>query len=92
MHALPASKSSPLKRDPTRILAPHHNRATAPSDDVFTTGLLTPQPSQNAVDSDAARSLISPPPERSARAGINRPSVRVRFNLPDIRTRSPNQR
>ncbi|KAI0287106.1 hypothetical protein BC826DRAFT_1046517 [Russula brevipes] len=74
MHTLPASKSSPLKRDATRILAPQHNRATAPSDDVFSTGLLTPQPSQNAVDSDAARSLISPPPERSARAGIGRPS------------------
>ena len=72
----PHSKSSPVKRDANRILTPQYNHATAPSDDVFNTGLLTPQASQNAVDSDAAKSLISPPPEDTARAGTSRPSVR----------------
>ncbi|KAI0252922.1 hypothetical protein BJV78DRAFT_1197657 [Lactifluus subvellereus] len=74
MYPLPHSKSSPMKRDATRILTPQYNHAAAPSDDVFNTGLLTPQASQNAVDSDAAKSLISPPPEDAARAGTSRPS------------------
>ena len=76
MQPLPHSKSSPMKRDPTRILTPQYNHAAAPSDDVFNTGLLTPQASQNTVDSYAAKSLISPPPEDTARAGTSRPSVR----------------
>jgi hypothetical protein len=53
-----------------------HSHAVAPID-VFNTGLLTPQASQNIFDSDAATSLISPPPEDSARAGINRQSLCV---------------
>ncbi|KAI0284700.1 hypothetical protein BGY98DRAFT_530111 [Russula aff. rugulosa BPL654] len=68
------SKSSPAKRDPTRVLAPQYNQAVAPTTDAFDTGLLTPQASQNTFDSDAAMSLISPPPEDSARAGIGRQS------------------
>jgi hypothetical protein len=71
----PKSSRSPAKRDATRILAPQYNHATAPSDDVFNTGLLTPQASQNAIESDAAKSLISPPPEDTARTGSSRPSV-----------------
>ena len=82
MHPFPLSKSSPPKRDATRILTPHYNRAVPPPHDVFDTGLLTPQASQNAVDSDAAKSLISPPPEDSAPAGSSRQSVR--FNLRDL--------
>ena len=87
MRPFPSSKSSPLKRDANRILAPQHNLAVPPSHDVFNTGLLTPQGSQNTVDSDAAKSLISPPPEDSASAGPSRQSVRVHlhdlcFNLP----------
>lgn len=76
MHSRLPSKSSPAKRDATRILTPQHNHAVA-STDAFNTGLLTPQASQNVFDSDAATSLISPPPEDSARVGINHPSVRV---------------
>ncbi|KAH9958013.1 hypothetical protein BC827DRAFT_1221608 [Russula dissimulans] len=74
MHPFPPSKSSPAKRDTTRILSPHFNHAQAPFQDVFNTGLLTPQASQTALDSDAAKSLISPPPEDSARAGTSRQS------------------
>jgi hypothetical protein len=79
MHSSHSSKSSPAKRDATRILTPqsNSNHAVPPTDDAFNTGLLTPQASQNTFDSDAATSLISPPPEHSARAGINRQSVRV---------------
>jgi hypothetical protein len=77
MHSRLPSKSSPAKRDPTRILTPQYNHAVA-STDAFNTGLLTPQASQNTFGSDAATSLISPPPEDGARAGINtRQSVRV---------------
>jgi hypothetical protein len=77
MHSKLPSKSSPAKRDATRILTPQYNHAVA-STDAFNTGLLTPQASQNTFDSDAATSLISPPPEDGARAGIsNRQSVRV---------------
>jgi hypothetical protein len=76
MHSRLSYKSSPAKRDASRILTPQHNHAVA-STDAFSTGLLTPQASQNTFDSDAATSLISPPPEDSARAGINRQSVRV---------------
>jgi hypothetical protein len=70
MHARSSSKSSPLKRDATRVLAPQYNHAVPPSD-AFNTGLLTPQASQNTFDSDAATSLISPPPEDTARAGFS---------------------
>ena len=65
--------------DATCILTPHYNHAVPPSQDVFSTGLLTPQASQNTVDSDVAKSLISPDPEDSAPAGTSRQSVR--FNL-----------
>ena len=82
MHPFLSSKSSPLKRDANRILAPQSNHPIPPSHDVFNTGLLTPQGSQNTVDSDAARSLISPPPEDTAQAGSSRQSVRV--NLRDL--------
>ncbi len=77
MHSRHPSKSSPAKRDPTRVLTPQYNHAVVPTD-AFNTGLLTPQASQNTFDSDAATSLMSPPPEDSARAGFNRQSVRVR--------------
>ena len=77
MHSNHPSKSSPAKRDPTRILTPQYNQSVVPTD-AFNTGLLTPQTSQNTFDLDAATSLISPPPEDSARAGSNRQSVRVR--------------
>jgi len=77
MHPFLSSKSSPLKRDANRILAPQYNHAVPPSHDPFNTGLLTPQGSQNTVDSDAAKSLISPPPEDSVSAGSSRQSVRV---------------
>ena len=80
MHSKHPSKSSPAKRDPTRVLAPQYNQAVAPTTDAFDTGLLTPQASQNTFDSDAAMSLISPPPEDSARAGISRQSVRGRVS------------
>jgi hypothetical protein len=76
MHSRLPSKSSPAKRDTTRILTPQTNPPVA-STDAFNTGLLTPQASQNTFDSDAATSLISPPPEDSARVGINHQSVRV---------------
>ena len=76
MHPLPHSKSSPAKRDLARILTPQYNHSTSPSGDVFNTGLLTPQASQNTVELDAAKSLISPPPEDTTRAGTSRPSVR----------------
>jgi hypothetical protein len=76
MHSKHPSKSSPAKRDPTRVLAPQYNQAVAPTTDAFDTGLLTPQASQNTFDSDAAMSLISPPPEDGARVGISRQSVR----------------
>lgn len=76
MHSRHPSKSSPAKRDPTRVLTPQYNNAGAPTD-AFNTGLLTPQASQNTFDSDAAMSLISPPPEDGARAGTNHQSVRV---------------
>jgi hypothetical protein len=83
MYPLPFSKSSPLKRDAaTRILTPQYNQSLAPSDDVFTTGLLTPQASQNTIESDAAKSLISPPPEDTARTGTSRTSVRFIPYLP----------
>lgn len=82
MHPYLSSKSSPLKRDTNRILAPQYNHAVPPSHDLFNTGLLTPQGSQNTVDSDAAKSLISPPPEDSVPAGSSRQSVRV--NLRDL--------
>jgi hypothetical protein len=82
MHPFPPSKSSPAKRDTTRILSPHLNHAQAPFQDVFNTGLLTPQASQTALDSDAAKSLISPPPEDSARAGTSRQSVRLSLPNP----------
>ncbi|KAI0305260.1 hypothetical protein B0F90DRAFT_1702906 [Multifurca ochricompacta] len=73
MRALPHSKSSPPKRGATRVLSPQHNNMAAPtdSDDLFKTGLLTPQYSQNTVGSDAARSLISPPPEDTVRTGTS---------------------
>ena len=77
MHPFLSSKSSPLKRDANRILAPQSNNTVPPSHDLFNTGLLTPQGSQNTVDSDAAKSLISPPPEDPATAGSSRQSVRV---------------
>ena len=80
MHSKHPSKSSPAKRDPTRVLAPQYNQAVAPTTDAFDTGLLTPQASQNTFDSDAAMSLISPPPEDGARAGISRQSVRSRVS------------
>lgn len=94
MHSRHPSKSSPAKRDAaSRILTPQysHNAVPPPTTDAFNTGLLTPQASQNTFDSDAATSLISPPPEDSARAGINRPSVRVMrylslFSLTDHRS------
>ena len=76
MHSRRPSKSSPAKRDASRILTPQYNQAVAPTD-AFNTGLLTPQTSQNTFDSDAATSLISPPPEDSARTAVNRQSVRV---------------
>ena len=76
MHSRHPSKSSPAKRDTTRVLTPQQNNAVVPSD-AFNTGLLTPQASQNTFDSDAATSLISPPPEDSERVGINCQSVRV---------------
>jgi hypothetical protein len=82
MQSFPHSKSSPPKRDASRILTPHHNHVVPPSHDVFNTGLLTPQASQNTVNSDAAKSLISPPPEDSAPPGTSRQSVRV--NLRDL--------
>ncbi|KAI9444205.1 hypothetical protein H4582DRAFT_2190730 [Lactarius indigo] len=68
----PHSKSSPAMRDTTRVLTPQLNHVPAQSDDVFQTGLLTPQASQNTVDADAAKSLISPPPEGCAQAGTSR--------------------
>ncbi|KAH9049324.1 hypothetical protein EDB84DRAFT_1453445 [Lactarius hengduanensis] len=68
----PHSKSSPAMRDTTRVLTPQLNHVPAQSDDVFQTGLLTPQASHNTVDADAARSLISPPPEGNAQAGTSR--------------------
>ena len=76
MHSRPHSKSSPAKRNTTRVLTPHLNHLSAPSDDVFQTGLLTPHASQNAVEMEAAKSLISPPPEGSAQAGTSRQHVR----------------
>ena len=76
MHSKPPSKSSPAKRDATRILTPQSNQVVAPAD-VFNTGLLTPQASQNTFDSDAAISFVSTLPEDSTRAGITRQSVRV---------------
>jgi len=82
MHPFPPSKSSPARRDTTRILSPRLNHAPAPLQDVFNTGLLTPQASQTAVDSDAAKSLISPPPEDPARAGTSRQSVRLSLPNP----------
>ena len=69
------SKSSPAKRATTRVLTPHINHTSAPSDDVFQTGLLTPHASQNTVEIEAAKSLISPPPEGSAQAGTSRQQV-----------------
>ena len=75
MHPRPHSKSSPAKRDTTRVLTPHLNHVSAPSDDVFHTGLLTPHASQNTVEMDAAKSLISPPPEGNAQAGTSRQHV-----------------
>lgn len=75
MHSRPHSKSSPAKRNTTRVLTPHLNHLSAPSDDVFQTGLLTPHASQNAVEMEAAKSLISPPPEGSAQAGTSRQHV-----------------
>ncbi len=51
MHA----KSSPTKRDATGILT-HSNRVPTPLDDVFQTGLLTPQASQDPVQLDAGSS------------------------------------
>ena len=77
MHSRSNSKSSPAKRDATRILALQHNNNASAPEDVFNTGLLTPQASQNTFDPDAATSLISPPPEDTTRAGISRQSVRV---------------
>jgi hypothetical protein len=77
MHSRSNSKSSPAKRDATRILAPQHNNNASASENVFDTGLLTPQASQNTFDPDAATSLISPPPEDTTRAGLSRQSVRV---------------
>ncbi len=62
MHSKPPSKSSPAKRDATRILTPQSNQVVAPAD-VFNTGLLTPQASQNTFDSDAAISFVSTLPE-----------------------------
>jgi len=76
MHPRHPAKSSPVKRDATRVLTPQSNHAVTPTD-AFNTGLLTPQASQNTFGSDAATSLISPPPEDTTRAGINRHSVRV---------------
>ncbi|KAI9458933.1 hypothetical protein BJY52DRAFT_406246 [Lactarius psammicola] len=75
MHSRPHSKSSPM-RDTTRVLTPQLNHLPPPSDDVFQTGLLTPQASQNTVDMDAAKSLISPPPEGNAQAGTSRQHTR----------------
>lgn len=79
MHPRPHSKSSPAKRDTTRVLTPQLNQASAPSDDVFHTGLLTPHASQNAGEMDAAKSLISPPPEGGAQAGTSRQHVCFTF-------------
>lgn len=77
MHSRSNSKSSPTKRDATRILAPQYNNHALAPEDLFNTGLLTPQASQNTFDSDAATSLISPPPEDTTRVGTSRQSVRV---------------
>ncbi len=63
-------------RDTTRVLTPQLNHLPPPSDDVFQTGLLTPQASQNTVEMDAAKSLISPPPEGNVQAGTSRQHVR----------------
>lgn len=82
MHSRSNSKSSPTKRDATRILAPQHNNHTLAPEDVFNSGLLTPQASQNTFDSDAATSLISPPPEDTTRVGTSRQSVRVTLPIP----------
>ncbi|KAI0264614.1 hypothetical protein BC834DRAFT_1042177 [Gloeopeniophorella convolvens] len=73
--AMRHSKSSPAKRsDVTRVLTPHYN-STLESDDVFNaTGLLTPQASQNTFDAEAAKTLISPPPEDTARPTTSRQS------------------
>jgi hypothetical protein len=79
MHPRPHSKSSPAKRDATRILTPNLNQLPPPSDDVFQTGLLTPHASHNAVEMEAAKSLISPPPEGNAEAGTSRQHVRLTF-------------
>ena len=79
MHSRPHSKSSPVKRDATRVLTPSQNHLPPPSDDVFQTGLLTPHASQNAVEVEAAKSLISPPPEGNAEAGTSRQHVCFTF-------------
>jgi hypothetical protein len=79
MHPRPHSKSSPAKRDATRVLTPNLNQLPPPSDDVFQTGLLTPHASHNAVEMEAAKSLISPPPEGNAEAGTSRQHVRLTF-------------
>jgi hypothetical protein len=79
MHSRPHSKSSPAKRDVTRVLTPNLNQLPPPSDDVFQTGLLTPHASHNAVEIEAAKSLISPPPEGNAEAGTSRQHVCFTF-------------
>ena len=79
MHSRPHSKSSPVKRDATRVLTPNQNHLPPPSDDVFQTGLLTPHASQNAVEVEAAKSLISPPPEGNSEAGTSRQHVCFTF-------------
>ncbi|KAI0065311.1 hypothetical protein BV25DRAFT_1822469 [Artomyces pyxidatus] len=68
MNTTSHSKSSPVKRSTTGILAPQYNTPN----DVFTTGLLTPQPSQLGIVADAAKTLISPPPEEDEVRPVSR--------------------
>ncbi|KAI0318078.1 hypothetical protein OF83DRAFT_1282963 [Amylostereum chailletii] len=62
------TKSSPVKRH--SVLAPHANLPSRPI--LFNTGLLTPQLSHNLIESDAAKSLISPPPEEAEDSSATR--------------------
>lgn len=61
--------SSPNKRQPSPIRSIQQN--------VFSTGFFTPESSQALHEMDAAKTLISPPPEDSLRSIGSRHSVRL---------------
>ncbi|THH19655.1 hypothetical protein EW146_g1562 [Bondarzewia mesenterica] len=95
---LASSKSSPVRRNSPAVTTARANAAEPdPLKDPFLSGVLTSQSSQQFSGMEAARSLISPPPEDNVRQVSKHSSTRWRSEpaqrslSPPARSRSPNR-